>query len=287
MFRKTGRNNLARVLFSPARKPRFGIMSILLTTVFPLALSGAGLTALAAPAAPVATPAPVIAPRPAVAAPTGAPKIMPAVMVTKPVVAPPVTLSPAPAGVELIQIQAPAPAPVPDRTAIVDRVSKALTEVRTAQGKFTQVYQGRTSLGAFYISRPGKVRFDYTSPEPMHIVSDGTTVSIEEPKRESYDSMPLASTTLNLFLRSNVDLNRDVTEVRTSSGSHFVTLVDKSGEAEGRIVLEFRASDFELLGWRAIDGEDMETRVSLSDTKKNISLKQSLFVVKPPEDDRR
>jgi outer membrane lipoprotein-sorting protein len=99
--------------------------------------------------------------------------------------------------------------------------------------------------------------------------------------------MPLASTTLNLFLRSNVDLKRDVTEVRTSGGSHFVTLVDKSGEAEGRIVLEFRASDFELLGWRAVDGEDMETRVSLSDTKKNISLKQSLFVVKPPEDDRR
>ena len=33
------------------------------------------------------------------------------------------------------------------------------------------------------LSRPGKVRFEYTKPEPIFIVSDGTTVSIEETKR--------------------------------------------------------------------------------------------------------
>lgn len=236
-------------------------MSILLTTVFPLALSGAGLGALAAPLAPVVIP--------------------PAPVVTRPVTAPAV-------GAELVRIQAPSPAPAMNDAAIIARVSKALTDVKTAQGKFTQVdAAGNPSSGEFFINRPGKVRFNYTSPEPMFIVSDGVTVSIEEPKRDSYDSVALASTPLNLFLRSNVDLKRDVTDVRTSNGSHFITMVDKTGEAEGRMILEFRASDFEFLGWRAIDGDDMETRVRLSDTKRNISLKPSLFVVKPPEDDRR
>jgi outer membrane lipoprotein-sorting protein len=266
-------------------------MSILLTTLFPLALSGAGLTALASPSVSPSTakPVPAIALQPVKAAPKIAPEITPAVAATKPVAAPPiVTPSRPPASVEPVQIQAPAPAPTPDRTAIVERVNKALTEVKTAQGKFTQVDpEGASRSGAFYISRPGKVRFDYTSPEPMHIVSDGTTVSIEEPKRDAWDSMPLSQTPLSLFLRSNVDLKRDVTDVRTSGDSHFVTLVDKTGEAEGRMILEFRASDFELLGWRVVDGEDLETRVRLSDTKRNVSLKQSLFVVKPPEEDRR
>lgn len=73
----------------------------------------------------------------------------------------------------------------------------------------------------------------------------------------------------------------------TRGGSHFVTLVDKTGEAEGKMILEFRASDFELLGWRAIDGAGAETRVSLSGTKKNVTLKPSLFVVRDPTDDRR
>lgn len=193
--------------------------------------------------------------------------------------------------------QGPAPSPVPppaqtgaavlDKNAVIDRVGKALTDVKTAQGKFTQVdATGGSSSGSFYINRPGKVRFEYTAPEAMFIVSDGTSVSVEEPKRKSYDSVPLSSTPLHLFLRSNVDLKRDgsVTDVSNSNGSYFVTLVDKTGEAQGKMILEFRASDFELLGWRSIDGSGAETRVSLTDTQKNVSLKPSLFVVKDPND---
>lgn len=161
--------------------------------------------------------------------------------------------------------------------------------MKTAQGKFTQTDQGGTSTGDFYISRPGKVHFEYKFPEPMFLVSDGVSVSIEEPKRGSYDAVPLSSTPLNLFLRSNVNLKRDgsVTDVATSNGAYFVTMVDKTGEAEGRMILEFRASDFELLGWRAIDGAGGETRVKLTDIRKNVSLKPALFVVKDPADDRR
>jgi outer membrane lipoprotein-sorting protein len=296
MFMKTGQKNHRGVLFSPVRRTRFASMSILLSTVLPIALSGVALPATTA----VAAPAPVIA-QPAKTQPKPIP-----VKVTPPAVAqaakpqPAIVASPqAPA--ELIQVQAPqtpankpAPqttAPAADRTAVIDRVSKAFTEVKTAQGTFTQIdTEGVSSAGDFYISRPGKVRFDYKTPEQMHIVSDGTSVSIDEPKRKAYDAVPLSSTPLGLFLRSNVDLKRDgsVTDVSTRNGSHFVTLVDKTGEAEGKMILEFRASDFELLGWRALDGAGAETRVSLSNTKKNVSLKPSLFVVRDPTDiDRR
>jgi outer membrane lipoprotein-sorting protein len=290
MFMKTGRKNLGADLFSPVRKWRFTSMSILLSTVFPLALSGITPPAAAAPA-PVVSPA-VTLPSKAAAQPVMV-KVAPLAAAPRPLSAPdarPQTL------VELIQIrQSPLPSPqaaasAADRAQIIDRVSEAFTEVRTAQGRFTQTdAMGDASSGSFYISRPGKVRFDYTSPERMHIVSDGTSVSIEEPKRKAYDAVPLSSTPLHLFLRSNVDLKRDgsVTDVTTTNGSHFVTLVDKTGEAEGKMILEFRASDFELLGWRALDGAGAETRVRLLDTKKNVSLKPSLFVVKSPEDERR
>jgi outer membrane lipoprotein-sorting protein len=296
MFRKTGRKNLGRVLFSPARKRRFAIMSILLATVFPLALSGAGLGAVAAPAAPAPVAQPVRtvptvvgALTPAVlVAPPSIP-IAPAARAVAPAVAP--VVAPAP---EPILFQAPSPTPAPEpnlsKDEIIDRVSRAFTEVRTAQGSFMQVdARGATSTGSFYINRPGRIRFDYDSPERMHIVSDGTTVSVEEPARKTCDAVPLSSTPLHLFLRSNVDLKRDgsVADVSSSSGSHFVTLVDRTGEAEGRMILEFRASDFELLGWRAIDGQDMETRVRLSGVRQNVSLRASLFVVRDCEDERR
>lgn len=289
MFMKTGQKNLGGVLFSPVGKPRFAVMSILLSTVFPLALSGA---------LPAAAYTPDVAAKPVAAkvAPAAKAIAKPAIVLAPPqtVVTTPAFEAPQALGAQLIQVQQPAPntkpaTPAADRTAIVDRVGKALSDVKTAQGSFTQVDQGGSSSGAFYISRPGKVRFEYKQPEPMFLVSDGVSVSIEEPKRGSYDAVPLSSTPLNLFLRSNVNLQRDgsVTDVQTSNGSHFVTMVDKTGEAEGKMILEFRASDFELLGWRAIDGAGGETRVKLTDIKTNVSLKPALFVVKDPTDERR
>lgn len=267
-------------------------MSIL-STLFPLALS-VSAQALAAPAPAAETPAPDLAP--VIAAPVSpAPAPVPVVVTTPkpaapkpaPVVTQPVVKAP---GAEIIKVQVPSAAL--DRNAIIDRVAKAMSDTRTAQGRFTQVDpQGSPSSGAFYISRPGKVRFEYTTPEPMFIVSDGSTVSIEEPRRKAYDAIPLASTPLNLFLRSNIDLKRDgsVTDVSSSGGFHYVTLVDKSGEAEGKMILQFRQSDFELMGWRQVDGTGAETTVKLSDIKQNVSLKPSLFVVRDPNDadDRR
>jgi outer membrane lipoprotein-sorting protein len=296
MFMKTGRKNLAPVLFSPVRETRFANMSILLSTVFPFVLSGIALHGAAAAVSPA--PAAV---QPAKALPEPVRVKIQQSVAAKPAGPVPAMVAAPQATAELVQIQAPqtpvskpspappAAAPALDRTAIIDRVNKAFTEVKTAQGKFSQIdSQGGASSGAFYINRPGKVRFDYTSPEPMHIISDGASVSIEEPKRKAYDQVPLSSTPLSLFLRSNVDLKRDVTDVKTQGGSHFVTLVDRTGEAQGKMILEFRVSDFELMGWRALDGDGAETSVKLYETKRNVVLKPSLFIVRDPVDlDRR
>ncbi len=274
MFMKTGQKFHGAVLFSPIPEPRLAGMSMM-SALIPLALA-VGPLAAAAPTTVALSPAP----SPVASAPAAKPvdvKITPPAKLAPPAVKP--------AGAEIIKVQSPA---AMDRNAIIDRVARALTDTRTAQGRFTQVDpQGSPSAGVFYINRPGKVRFEYTSPEPIFIVSNGVSVSIEEPRRKSYDAVPLSSTPLNLFLRSNIDLKKDgsVSDVTTSNGSHFVTLVDKTGEAEGKMILQFRQSDFELLGWRQIDGTGAETRVQLADVKKNVTLKPTLFIVKDPSDD--
>jgi len=287
MFMKTGRKFLAPDLFSPGLKPRLLHMSIM-SALFPFLVS-VSAHALAAPTPVIANPAPVALPSVAEAPASAIVPVVfeapaPAPVITKPAAPKPPAVKPQ-SSVEAIKVQAPAAL---DRNAIIDRVAKALTDTKTAQGRFTQVDpQGSPSSGLFYIDRPGKVRFEYSSPEPMFIVSDGATVSIEEPKRNAYDAIPLASTPLHLFLRSNIDLRKDgsVTDVTSSNGFHFVTLVDKSGEAEGKMILQFRATDFALIGWRQVDGTGAETKVQLMDIKQNVPLKASLFVVRDPNDD--
>jgi outer membrane lipoprotein-sorting protein len=272
-------------------------MNLLLSTVLPLFVVGADLPA----APPVIVPAQRTASRAAAPEKTIRSKAIKVKATTParpaPAIAPAVNAPPA----SVIKVQSPAPAPrspapapaaALDRNAVIARVEQALTTVKTAEGRFTQVDGYGPASGRFYISRPGKVRFDYSDPEPMYIVSDGVSVSIEEPRRDSFDAVPLSSTPLAVFLRSNVNLKRDnsVRDVRSENGSWFVTLVDGTGEAEGQMILEFRATDFELLGWRSIDGAGEETRVRLSEVKTNVKLRPQLFIVKDPTDrdqDRR
>jgi outer membrane lipoprotein-sorting protein len=207
------------------------------------------------------------------------------------------TLIPAvahPGDAKLVLIQQPSPAPmaatvVLERDGIIEKAGKALGSVKTAKGRFTQVDQSGTQSGYFYISRPGKIRFEYITPEPMFIISDGVTVSMQEPKRKSYDSAPLASTSFSLFLKSDVDLKKsgNVTATSSHDGAYFVTLVDKSGEAQGKIELEFGAAAFDLRGWTATDGSGAKTKVKLTDTQTNVALQPALFVVKAPEDEER
>jgi outer membrane lipoprotein-sorting protein len=247
-------------------------MSIL-TVFLPLHVAMAGLAPPAEPLQPVATaPAPVVAAKPILA-----------------------VVRPGDAKLILVQQPVPGPqaaqpaAPALDKDAIIDKAGQALGSVKTAKGRFTQVDTSGTQSGYFYISRPGKIRFEYITPEPMFIISDGVTVSMQEPKRKSYDSAPLASTSFNLFLKSDVDLKKsgNVTTTSSHDGAYFVTLVDKTGEAQGKIELEFGAAAFDLRGWTATDGAGAKTKVKLTDTQTNVALQPALFVVKAPEDERR
>lgn len=274
-------------------------MSILIATLTPILVSHLDMT----PPAPVASP---VAYANSVKTETALPAVVrgPHTPIkVNPAAVP--SAEPAAPAAPLVRVNAPAPEPRPEpqpkpqaepaafnRDDVIAKAAKALSGVRTAEGRFTQQDDTGSASGKFYISRPGKVRFDYTSPEPMHIVSDGVSVSIEEPKRDAFDSVPLGSTQLSLFLRDDLDFNRDgnVVDVNASDASYFVALEDKSGEADGQMILEFSRSDFDLVGWRTVDGLGNQTFVSLTDVKTGTNLRPSLFVVRDPadrNDDRR
>ena len=55
------------------------------------------------------------------------------------------------------------------------RVSSYLSSLQTLAGNFIQVGpDGTKTKGQFFIQKPGKVRFEYESPNPIAIVADGS-----------------------------------------------------------------------------------------------------------------
>ncbi|WP_084396360.1 LolA family protein [Henriciella aquimarina] len=175
-----------------------------------------------------------------------------------------------------------------ERRAILKSAADALASAKTAKGRFTQVApDGSVTKGDFALRRPGRMRFDYDEPTPVLIVSDGTTVAMEDSELETVDRVPLASTPLGLILDDELSFETEarVTDVRRGNGEVAITLEDRSGEAEGELTLYFDRSTYDLLSWRAVDANRQTTLVALNDVKTNVKVDPRLFILEDPADD--
>ena len=121
-----------------------------------------------------------------------------------------------------------------DRDQAITRANTSLNALQRLQGRFTQTSPTRTvSTGAFYLQRPGKVRFEYDPPATLLIVSDGSVVSMRNSAMRTTDRTPLRSTPLNMILKSQIDLNHDARISRVARwGQYTICLLYTSDAAD-------------------------------------------------------
>jgi len=175
-----------------------------------------------------------------------------------------------------------------ERTEILKNAAKALSEVTTAEGRFVQLSpDGSVSSGNFALRRPGRVRFEYDAPVPILIVADGSTVAMEDTALETLDRVPLASTPLSLLLAKKLDFETkaNVTGLRRDGERISLGLSDKTGEAEGELVLMFDALTYDLQGWYTLDAAGGATEVLLETVQTGGKIDPTKFRIEDPEDD--
>ena len=176
--------------------------------------------------------------------------------------------------------QVAAPLTAAERSKLLKEASKALAAVKTARGKFEQYSpDGSFSTGQFAMSRPGKVRFDYDDPVPLVLVSDGTTVALQDSELETTDRIPLASTPLSLLLSDKLDFEKEaeVIDVRRTGDRTNITVRDKTGETEGTLTGALAGASNSLEGWRTVDANGGSTSVRLKDVETGAKLNPRLF----------
>lgn len=175
-----------------------------------------------------------------------------------------------------------------ERTALLDKMSEALSGVKTATGKFEQLSPDfQVTTGRFAIARPGKLRFDYDEPSPFLLVSDGTTVGLQDSELRTTDRIFLAQTPYAILLDDQLDLESraEILDVSENRGQAAVTLRDKSGEMDGTLTLIFADETMELIGWRVVDSGGNITSIQLSDVEYGKRLNPRLFILKDFEEE--
>ena len=165
---------------------------------------------------------------------------------------------------------------------ILDAISARLNELATVKGEFTQINpDGSTSEGTFFISKPGKMRFEYKPPTPTLIVADGRTVAVANTKLNTVDRYPLSETPLGLVLGNDVDLKNDtaLVSIAHQQGTIVIGARSNANMSHANISLVFSDPGYELRQWTVIDNQGLMTTVALRDLVAGAALSPSLFLL--------
>jgi len=179
---------------------------------------------------------------------------------------------------------APSPGNSVDRSA-VQRIEAYLNAMGTLRARFLQIAQnGASAEGLAWISRPGRMRFDYDPPEPILLVASGGQVMMLDRQLGQPSIVPAASTPLGLLLRDEIRLSGDVTVVATerSGGLLRIALARTGQPAEGRLTLVFDENPMQLRQWAVLDSQGRETRVTLSAIDTSVRPDNRIFDFNDP-----
>lgn len=160
-----------------------------------------------------------------------------------------------------------------------------LQNLTSAQGSFVETSGPQRREGRFWLQRPGRMRFEYTSPAGLLVVSDGDNVKRYDPRLNVFRQVPLGMTPLSTFLARNVRLDQGVRierVTRMQSGAFAITARDERRPNEGSVILAFAGSPLRLQEWTITDAQGGRTRTQLTSLTPASNLASSLFRLTDP-----
>jgi outer membrane lipoprotein-sorting protein len=115
------------------------------------------------------------------------------------------------------------------------------------------------------MTKPGKIRFHYSPPVKLDVISDGSSVAIVDGKTRTQDLYPLSKTPLRYLLAERIDLTSENVVDQISQESDLISLVivEDSALVEGKLTMIFDRRSFELRQWVITDAQGYDTSVAI------------------------
>lgn len=163
------------------------------------------------------------------------------------------------------------------------KVSSYLSSLQQLSGNFVQVGpDGTKTKGDFYISKPGKVRFEYDAPTPIAIIADGSSLAVRDRKLATQDIYPLSQTPLRFLLSDRIDLLKDTNVVSVTADDVFISVTIEEKQAligTSRLMLMVGAKDGQLKQWTVTDPQGYDTTVAVYNLDANKKVDPGLFKI--------
>lgn len=179
-----------------------------------------------------------------------------------------------------------APAAAQMANADIQKAENYLQGLKTAQADFVQsTSSGSRMSGKFYLSRPGKLRFNYNEVKDF-IVADGVFVYFYDSQLGEQSNAPIGQTLADFILRKDLRLKGDlvVQQFQKKDGYDFITLAQKNDPLAGQVELIFAQEPYALHGWSVTDAQGETTEIVLKNLQTDVSFDEGkLFSYHDPK----
>ena len=184
-----------------------------------------------------------------------------------------------------------------DLSRVVDALQAKYRKLSTLSADFTQVYtasreRNRRESGRLLLKKPGKMRWDYSSPENKLFVSDGKVIYEYVPSekiatrtkvRESSDlRAPF------MFLLGRGDLRRDfrtiewAQEAPSRAGFKVLRLIPKRTQDFLALFIEIDPTTLQLSRVSFVDSDKGRSDFLLANVRENLPVNDTQFKFEPP-----
>ena len=166
------------------------------------------------------------------------------------------------------------------------RLESYLKSIKTLRADFSQFSNdGKKINGKIYLSRPGKIRFEYDKPSPILIVGNKGWVIYENKEINQIAEYPIKQTPLAFLLEKefsfnirNININKLVVE----KGYIEINILHKNSFNKSSLTIIFENNPINLRKWNIVDPQGNSITINLFNIEKNITIDKSLFVFTYP-----
>lgn len=165
-------------------------------------------------------------------------------------------------------------------------IEKYLNSIDTFASSFSQIdSRGNSSSGNFYLSRPGKLRWEYNAPVPIIIALRGSILAYYDSELDQLSHIPVDNALAGFLVDEEIQLINGklfITSFNKSGNNIKLTLAKKGYESDGNIKLLFEniANKVDLKKIDILDPIGEKISITLEGGAYGVPLEDSLFTIR-------
>ncbi len=164
----------------------------------------------------------------------------------------------------------------------IARVENYLNSLTTMVADFIQYSpDGSKQTGKFYLSRPGKLRWEYSPVPPVVIVARNGSVTYFDKELNQVSHVTTDDPLANILTRKQIEISGDLKVVYLDKPKDKIvmSLAKRKNPSEGRVTFTLSDPDMQLQGIEVTDSAGNITKINFTKVALGVPIKNNLFYI--------